>query len=368
MKRSVWVMLAAGFLAGAAFAPAPAAAQVQAGIVLDRDGLRHFHLAIGHYYGYPVQTVDRWHTPWIHADELPVVYLLAREARVSPEVIIALREQGWSWIDITYHLRVDPAIYVGHLGPPYGVAHGYWKKPHRNQYRRLSDRQIIDYVNVGFWAGYQRRPVREIIIIRERIPSWSHYARVEAPRVRVQQGYQAAPPPVQSQPRPAQPRPAQVTGGRGAVSPPSSVDVRGRAPAAAPSRGSAPAASRPPATRAPSAAGARSAPPAASRGSAPSASRGAPPAASRGSAPAASRPPATRAPSPAASRGAPPAASRGSAPAASRPPAARTPPPAASRNSGPAASRSGPPASAGRPPASGGQRPPANRNRGGGGG
>jgi hypothetical protein len=386
MKRSMWVLFAAGLVTAAVVAPAPASAQVQAGVVFDRDGLRHFHLAIGDYYGYPVQTVSRWHPSWVLADELPVIYMLAREARVSPEVIIALREQGWSWIDITYHLRVDPAIYVSHLGPPYGVAHGYWRKPRRSQLRWLTDWQIIDYANVYFWAGYQRRPVREIIVIRERTPSWTHYARVEAPRVRVQHHGQAAPPPVQSQPRPAQPRQvAPAPSANRAPAPaanraPASAANRpaaGRAPASATNRAPAPAAGRAPApsaNRAPAPAANRAPAPAANRAPAPaanrpSAGRAPAPAANRAPAPAAGRapaPPANRAPAPAANRAPAPSANRAPAPAANRPSAGRAPAPAANRAPAPAANRAPAPA-ASRPAAARNTPPPANRARGGGG-
>jgi hypothetical protein len=377
MKRSMWVLFAAGFVTAAMVAPAPASAQVHAGVVIDRDGLRHFHLAIGHYYGYPVQTVSRWHPSWILADELPVIYMLAREAYVSPEVIIALRERGWSWIDITYHLGVDPAIYVNHLGPPYGVAHGYWRKPHRSHYRRLSDWQIIDYVNVYFWAGYQRRPVREIIVIRERTPSWTHYARVEGPRVRVQHAGQAAPPPVRSQPRPAQPRQVAPAPSANRAPAPSAgrAPATGRAPAPAAGRSAAPSANRtaapsagrapapaanraPPANRAPAPAAnrpsaGRAPAPSANRAPAPTANRA--PSANRAPAPAANRAPAGRTPAPAASR---PSAGRAPAPAASRPSASRAPAPAANRAPPPAASR---------PAAARNARPPVTRSRGGGG-
>jgi hypothetical protein len=338
MIRSTWVLLAA-VLVGIATAPAPASAQFQAGVVIDRDGIRHFHLAIGHYYGYPVQTVTRWHPSWLHPDELPVVYLLAHQARVSPDVVIALRQQGWSWLDITYHLRVDPAIYVTYLpayGPPYGVAHGYWRKPPRSHLRRLSDRQIIDYVNVVFWANLHHRPVTEVIVIRERAPSWTHFARVEAPRIRYQEPARAAPPPVQSAPRPAQPRPAaqapaaQAPAARTVAPAPAAAVGRG-APAAAPQAGArtpAPAATRAPTTSAPAANRAPTTPP-------PAANRAPPPAANRAPTPA---PTANRAPAPAANR-APtptPAASRAPAPAANRtpPPAAARPPAAANNGRG----------------------------------
>jgi hypothetical protein len=395
MKRSRWVLIVAGLaVAGAGVAaPQPASAQISAGVVVDRDGLRHLHLAIGHYWGVPMETVYRYHPSWILPEELPVVYMLAHHGRVSPEVILALRHQGWSWLDITYHLRLDPAIFVAHLGPPYGVAHGYWRKPSRSQLRRLSDRHIIDYVNVYFWAGYTRRPVREIIVIRERVPSWTHYVRVEAPRVQVRNPGRAVAPPVQAQPRPAQPRavtsapaaapapsrnaaPAPQAGRSPAVNAPG---ARAPAPSAAPGR--ATQAAPPSANRAPAPTANRAPAPAANRAPtpAPSANRAPAPAANRAPAPSANRAPAptaNRAPAPAANRAPAPTANRAPAPAANRAPAPtanRAPAPAANRAPAPTANRNSPPA-ASRPPASGGGgNPPArsqgqNNGRGNGGG
>jgi len=365
MRRFMLGLMVAGS-AVMVLPPAQVEAQVSAGVVLDRDGLRHFHMAIGHVYGVPVQSVTRWHPSWIHADELPVVYLLAREARVSPELIIALREQGWSWMDITYHLRVDPMIYVSHLpgswGPP-GHAYGYWRKPSRHDLRRLNDRRIIDYVNVYFWAHAHRRPVTEIIVIRERVPTWTHYVRAEAPRVRFQEPARAQP--VYTQPAPAT-RPAQP---RATTQAPAAAPSRSAAPSAgrapAPAAGRAPAAaSNPAANRAPAPAASRAPNPAANRAPTPAASRAPNPAANRAPTPAASRAPnpaANRAPTPAASRAPAAAASRAPAPAANRAPAPaanRAPAPAANRAPAPAASRAPAPA-ANRAPAPAASRAPA---------
>ena len=61
---------------------------------------------------------------------------LAREARVSPHVIIALRERGWSWLDITYHLGIDPYLYVARF--PY--TYGYYRHYSPWELRYLTDR------------------------------------------------------------------------------------------------------------------------------------------------------------------------------------------------------------------------------------
>jgi hypothetical protein len=198
--------------------PTPAQAQAQVGFVWDSDGLRSLHFAVGHVYGIPTARVVHYAPTWLHPSELPVVHLVAREARVSPEVVIALRQQGWGWVDISYHLGLGPWIYVAHLpvhsGPPYGVAHGYWRKRGGRDYAYLTDRHVIDYVNVYLWAEYHRRPVTEVIVVRERYGDWGRFARspswravAEPPRTRPAQPRQVVARP-ESWEAPAPPRPA----------------------------------------------------------------------------------------------------------------------------------------------------------------
>jgi hypothetical protein len=148
--------------------------QVHVGAGVDYGGLSHIQMAVGDVYGLPVGPLPSY----LYPDELPVVYMLAREAGVSPEVVMALREQGWTWMDITYHLGVDPYLYVAHLPRQ----RGYWGYPGRN-YRYLTDRHIIDYVNLALWASYHRRPVTQLIVIRQRVPTWTYYVHYHAPRV-----------------------------------------------------------------------------------------------------------------------------------------------------------------------------------------
>lgn len=163
-------------LALAVVLPVAGNAQVPADDFYEDD----YEYAVGEYYGEPVDRIPGWIDP----DELPIIYLLAREARVSPRVIIALRERGWSWIDITYHLGVDPYLYVERL--PYTT--GYYRRYSARELRYLSDRHIIDFVNLIFWADFHRRPIHQVIIIRQRVPTWRHYARFHSPPRTVARG------------------------------------------------------------------------------------------------------------------------------------------------------------------------------------
>lgn len=220
---------------------AQAQARTSVGAGFDQYGSSHFHLAIEDTYGADVGMVPGY----IHEEELPVIYLLAREAGVSPTVVMMMREQGWSWLDITYHLGVDPYVYVSHL--PRGNAYGYWGWPRGSDYGYLTDRHIVDYVNLAFWATYHRRPVTQIIVIRQSIPTWVYYVNYHSPRVvyrtaprrhdppPLRRGDRAQPtPPRQARPRDATARRAIPPAPRTAARP--ATATRPAQPATRPSR------------------------------------------------------------------------------------------------------------------------------------
>lgn len=313
MNRVRWIPL---FLMGLLVSLPPnleAQPRFQGSMVLDSRGLQHLHVSVGHVYGVNAYEVQRYHPAWLYPEEVPVLHLIAREARVSPQVVLALREAGWSWWEISVHLRVRPRAFTAHLPYQPSVGGGY------------ADWQVVEWVNVGFWAQVYRRPVREVIVIRERVPTWTHVVHHYAPAVVVQ-----APVPPRAAPPVAPGRPAP-------------------APVAPPARPAVPRTNtqpRPTAAPAPSAA----------RNSAPTVR-----------APAASAPttrapaPATRAPAPATRAPAPATRPPATAPATRAPaPATRTPAPATRAPAQQAAPRAAPPATRAAPP------PPASAARGGG--
>jgi hypothetical protein len=331
MNRIRWIpFLLLGFLVGPPLA-LEAQPRFYGSMVLDSHGLRHLHVSVGQVYGLSAYQVNQVHPGWLYPEEVPVLHLIAREARVSPEVVLALREAGWSWWEISVHLRVRPRAFTAHLPYQPWVRGGY------------SDWEIVEWVNLGFWAQVYHRPVREVIVIRERVPTWTHVVYHYAPTVVVQ-----APPPAPALP----PRAAPVAPGRAAPAPvtaPGRPAVPRAAPQAETSR-TGPATSRTgpatsrtgPATasstRAPTAAPVTRSPAAGAPNSAPVQVPRTPPpggraptAAPAAPAPRAPVPPAVRSPAPPA---APPAVAPSPAPArtpartpAAAPPATRAAPP-----------------------------------------
>ena len=138
---------------------APASqAGVQVGVSADQDGINSFYLAIGEQYRVPEREVVVVRDRKVPDDELPVVFFLARRARVEPGVIVDLRLGGQSWMDIALHYHLSPEIFYVHFdrdpGPPYGRAWGYYKNHKRAEWGkiRLADDDIVNVVNLKFMS------------------------------------------------------------------------------------------------------------------------------------------------------------------------------------------------------------------------
>lgn len=137
------------------------------------DDVDGFYFSIGNHYNAPreeIYVVERR----IPRDEVNIAYFLARESRRNINFITDLRLRGKSWWDISLSLGLNPHnLYVvetyNHYGPPYGRAYGYGHNKHR-----LSDREIMELVNVRFLSRYHGISPDEVIERRHR---GSHYYR-----------------------------------------------------------------------------------------------------------------------------------------------------------------------------------------------
>lgn len=149
----------------------PASGQVQVGATLSSEGLDSFYLAIGSFFHAPEVRV-RAVRQAIPPDEAPVVFFLAERARVEPQVILRLRSEGRSWMDITLHFGLSPEIFYVPVertpGPPYGHAYGYYKKVPRAKWStiRLPDSDIVNLVNLRFMRGYYDADVDTVVRMR----------------------------------------------------------------------------------------------------------------------------------------------------------------------------------------------------------
>ncbi|HEX3035756.1 MAG TPA: hypothetical protein VHT73_11610 [Thermodesulfobacteriota bacterium] len=139
------------------------------------EGIRDFYITVGDYYNVPEREVIVVRERGIPYEEIPVVFLIARKARVSPLTIIDLRLGGRDWIDIVSHFDLSPEIFyvpipVEKIGPPYGKAYGYYRNKPRKEWRTiiLRDVDVINLVNLKFISEHYGYPPGHVIEMRSK--------------------------------------------------------------------------------------------------------------------------------------------------------------------------------------------------------
>jgi len=143
------------------------------GVSIGEKGLSSFHLAIGAYFRVPETDVRIVQQRRIPDEEIPVVFLIAARARVSPNVVINLKLGGKSWMEIALHYGLAPDVFYVPVqkeikGPPYGKAYGYYKNKHPKDSGRpsLRDDDVVNLVNLKFLSEHYGLPPEHVIQMR----------------------------------------------------------------------------------------------------------------------------------------------------------------------------------------------------------
>lgn len=178
--------LAGAVLAAAALAllipAAPALAVVFTDVTLGMglsDDQRVFLNVTNDYFAQPpavaMALVQRAPSP---VDDFPVILLLARAGRRSPEDILRLRTEYLSWSDIMFRLNISPAaLFTGinrDPGPPYGKAWGYWKK-HPRERLVIRDRDVVGLAKLQVASGRHHVSPYTLIAERNKGVSFEHF-------------------------------------------------------------------------------------------------------------------------------------------------------------------------------------------------
>ena len=131
------------------------AADIQGGISIEDGKIRDFHISVSKEYGADEKELVVLHKQHrIPADELPVIYYIARKAGKNPKEVIELRLEGKSYWEIAIRLELKPEhFYVPvkqHVTePPYGRALGHFKKEKKRWVRiALTDTDMVNLVNL----------------------------------------------------------------------------------------------------------------------------------------------------------------------------------------------------------------------------
>jgi hypothetical protein len=160
-----------------------ASTDVNFGISASDQGGSSFYLNVGQYYGVPEQQVVAVRERRIPDDEIPVVFFIAREARVEPRVIIEQRLGGRSWMDISLAYHLSPAVfyvpYQGDPGPPYGHAYGLYRRHRRADWGRirLADDDVVNMVNMRFMKEHYGYRPEEVVAMRSQGRAFHEFKR-----------------------------------------------------------------------------------------------------------------------------------------------------------------------------------------------
>jgi len=164
LKPIVWGWLFITLFLTPGLLPRPArlsAQNVNAGVSFADGKLLGFYFSISKYFNVPSESVIDLRNNYrrrLADEDMPVIFLIARQARVEPAVVIDLRLGGLSWWDISIHFGLSPEIFfvpvrMTRIGPPYGQAYGYYRKYHgQKKWGKvaLSDDDIVNLVNLKF--------------------------------------------------------------------------------------------------------------------------------------------------------------------------------------------------------------------------
>jgi hypothetical protein len=147
-----------------------ASAGVAVGVAVGNQGQANFYLALGDYYRVPQKQIVVVRQSRIPDEELPVVFFIAKKARVSPDAIVRMRLARKSWVDIARFYRLSPDVFyvnVKRPGGPYGRAYGYYdyRKYKRHEWNnvRFSDSDMVNFVNLRFLSEHYRCQPDEVV-------------------------------------------------------------------------------------------------------------------------------------------------------------------------------------------------------------
>jgi len=136
------------------------AKNVSIGVSFNDKGISDFYFYLGNYYHVPVEkiVIIKKRYPFILDEELPIIFLIHKNCKVKPEVIIKMRKRGFSWYSIMLHFGLYPEkIYKEYIivnGPPYGKAWGYYKHHRKNKIILFTDKDIIELTNKKILKDY----------------------------------------------------------------------------------------------------------------------------------------------------------------------------------------------------------------------
>jgi uncharacterized protein (UPF0248 family) len=142
-------------------------ADVEIYAVAESD-VEEFHVAVSSHFQVEKRVVLSVVSEKISDHDTPVVFFIAREAKVPHHKVVSLRLIGKSWFEIATHFGLTSHIFhvevkANHL--PYGRAVGHYKYRARTAWHEiiLSDSDVTALVHLKFLSAHHGWEVQHIV-------------------------------------------------------------------------------------------------------------------------------------------------------------------------------------------------------------
>lgn len=150
---------------------ASAQAQVQLGVSGGSNGISNFYLSIGSYFKVPQTQVTVIKQRNISDEQIPVVLFIAQKSHKTPDDVLELKAEGFSWMDVALRCGLGPDVFYvasGNTSGPYANAYGKYKKYSKKKWSkiRLSDDDIVNFVNLRFISDKYRCKTDDVVAMR----------------------------------------------------------------------------------------------------------------------------------------------------------------------------------------------------------
>jgi hypothetical protein len=152
-SRALFILLSPWLVAATAALCRPTGASAQGG--LDQSSVDAYFRTVGAHFQVPLQEVAILGDWELEPEEVAVVLFVARHVAVSPDVVVALRSGGMSWMSValrfglaagSFHLPLPQAASLGGLTRAY---EGFRARPPREWGNlRLEDSDLVALVNL----------------------------------------------------------------------------------------------------------------------------------------------------------------------------------------------------------------------------
>ncbi len=121
------------------------------------DNTLEYVMAVGDYFDADYEYVNDILNSYVTAEELPVVFFVAKSAKADPVEVAKMRADNNSWMDISTSYKLDAKVYYVMMAgkiknPEFKATYEKYNSVLVSQWDKieLNDRDIINLVNLRF--------------------------------------------------------------------------------------------------------------------------------------------------------------------------------------------------------------------------